>query len=109
MPLAKVIAERPDVFNHNVEVVPRLYVVARRGSKFERSCRVLRNAKELGGDQIVTKSGLMVGVGESFEEMVDAVGSLREHHVQVLTVGQSLRPTGDHLPIVRYWHPDEFK
>ena len=108
MPLAKVIAARPDVFNHNVEVVPRLYPVARRGSKFERSCRVLRNAKEMGGDDVVTKSGLMVGLGESFEEMVDALGTLREHHVQVLTIGQYLRPTVDHLPIVRYWHPDEF-
>jgi lipoic acid synthetase len=108
MPLAKVIAERPDVFNHNVEVVPRLYPVARRGSKFERSCRVLRNAKEMGGDEVVTKSGLMVGLGESFEEMVDALGRLREHHVQVLTIGQYLRPTENHLPIVRYWHPDEF-
>ncbi len=109
MPLAKVIAERPDVFNHNVEVVPRLYPVARRGSKFERSCRVLRNAKEMGGDGVVTKSGLMVGLGESFEEMVDALGVLRDNHVQVLTVGQYLRPTEQHLPIVRYWHPDEFK
>jgi lipoic acid synthetase len=109
MPLAKVIAERPDVFNHNVEVVPRLYPLARRGSRFERSCRVLRNAKELGGDEVVTKSGLMVGLGEGFEEMVDALGSLRAHHVQVLTIGQYLRPTQDHLPIVRYWHPDEFK
>src|SRR5579863_9790536 len=84
MPLAKVIAERPDVFNHNVEVVPRLYSVARRGSKFERSCRVLRTAKEMAGDGVVTKSGLMVGLGESFEEMVDTLGALREHHVQVL-------------------------
>jgi lipoic acid synthetase len=109
MPLAKVIAERPDVFNHNVEVVPRLYPVARRGSKFERSCRVLRNAKEMAGDEVVSKSGLMVGLGESFEEMVETLGRLREHHVQVLTIGQYLRPTKDHLPIVRYWHPDEFK
>ncbi len=108
MPLAKVIAERPDVFNHNVEVVPRLYPVARRGSRFERSCRVLRNAKELGGEEVVTKSGLMVGLGESFEEMVDALGTLRQNHVQVLTIGQYLRPTENHLPIVRYWHPDEF-
>jgi lipoic acid synthetase len=108
MPLAKVVAERPDVFNHNVEVVPRLYPIARRGSRFERSCRVLRNAKEMGGDGVVTKSGLMVGLGESFEEMVDALGVLREHGVQVLTVGQYLRPTVHHLPIVRYWHPDEF-
>ncbi|HEX2084070.1 MAG TPA: lipoyl synthase [Solirubrobacteraceae bacterium] len=108
MPLAKVIAERPDVFNHNVEVVPRLYPVARRGSRWHRSLRVLRNAKEMGGDEVVTKSGLMVGLGESFEEMVDALGELREHDVQVLTVGQYLRPSERHLPIVRYWHPDEF-
>ena len=108
MPLAKVIAERPDVFNHNVETVPRLYPVARRGSRFARSCRVLRNAKAMGGAEVVTKSGLMVGLGESFEEMVEAFGLLREHDVQVLTVGQYLRPTEQHLPVVRYWHPDEF-
>lgn len=107
-PLARVIAERPDVFNHNVEVVPRLYRVARRGSTWERSRQVLRAAKELGGDEVVTKSGLMVGLGESFEEMVQALGELRESRVQVLTVGQYLRPTELHLPVVRYWHPDEF-
>lgn len=109
MPLARVISERPDVFNHNVEVVPRLYPLARRGSTFRRSCRVLRNAKEMAGDAVVTKSGLMVGLGESFEEMVDALGILREHGVQVLTIGQYLRPTENHLPIVRYWHPHEFE
>jgi lipoic acid synthetase len=109
MPLAKVIHERPDVFNHNVETVPRLYTVARRGSTWERSNRVLRNAKEMGGSEVTTKSGLMVGLGESFEEMVDALGTLRQNHVQVLTVGQYLRPTEQHLPVVRYWHPDEFK
>ncbi len=109
MPLAKVIAERPDVFNHNVETVPRLYPLARRGSRFLRSCRVLRNAKEMGGDAVVTKSGLMTGLGESKEELVETFGVLREHGVQVLTVGQYLRPTRDHLPVVRYWHPDEFK
>jgi len=109
MPLAKVIAERPDVFNHNVETVPRLYPVARRGSKFLRSARVLRNAKEMGGDEVTTKSGLMVGLGETHAEMVETFGVLREHGVQVLTVGQYLRPTERHLPVVRYWHPDEFK
>src|ERR1700677_430856 len=108
MPLAKVIAERPDVFNHNVEVVPRLYKVARRGSTFERSCRVLNNAHELGEGDVVTKSGLMVGLGETHDEMVDAFGALRLHGVQVLTVGQYLRPSERHLPVVRYWHPDEF-
>jgi lipoic acid synthetase len=109
MPLAKVIAERPDVFNHNVEVAPRLYPVARRGSRWERSLRVLRNAKEMGGDEVTTKSGLMVGLGETHDEMVDAFGQLREQGVQVLTVGQYLRPTERHLPVVRYWDPEEFK
>ena len=108
MPLAKVIAARPDVFNHNVEVVPRLYPVARRGSRWERSLRVLRNAKEMGGDRVATKSGLMVGLGETHDELVDAFGQLREQGVQILTVGQYLRPTERHLPVVRYWHPDEF-
>jgi lipoic acid synthetase len=108
MPLARVIAERPDVFNHNVETVPRLYPLARRGSNFLRSCRVLRNAKEMGGAEVVTKSGLMTGLGEKREELLDAFGVLREHGVQVLTVGQYLRPTENHLPVVRYWHPEEF-
>ena len=108
MPLAKVIHERPDVFNHNVETVPRLYPRARRGSQFLRSARVLRMAKEMGGDEVVTKSGLMVGLGESFEEIVEAFGILREHEVQVLTVGQYLRPTENHLPVERFWHPEEF-
>jgi lipoyl synthase len=108
MPLARVIAERPDVFNHNVETVPRLYPLARRGSSFLRSCRVLENAKEMGGDRVVTKSGLMTGLGETKDELLETFGVLREHGVQVLTVGQYLRPTANHLPVVRYWHPDEF-
>ncbi len=108
MPLARVIAERPDVFNHNVEVVPRLYPIARRGSEFSRSARVLRIAKELGGADLITKSGLMVGLGESFAELVETFGVLRGHGVQVLTVGQYLRPTERHLPVVRYWQPEEF-
>ena len=69
---------------------------------------MLHNAKEMGGDEVATKSGLMVGLGETHDEMVDAFGELREHGVQVLTVGQYLRPTERHLPVVRYWHPDEF-
>jgi lipoyl synthase len=109
MPLAKVIHERPDVFNHNVETVPRLYPKARRGSDFMRSARVLRMAKEMGGEDVVTKSGLMVGLGESFDEMIATFELLRDHEVQILTVGQYLRPTENHLPVQRYWHPDEFK
>jgi lipoic acid synthetase len=108
MPLARVVAERPDVFNHNVETVPRLYPLARRGSDFRRSCRVLLNAKEMAGDEVVTKSGLMTGLGETKDELLEAFAALREHEVQVLTVGQYLRPTRDHLPVARYWHPDEF-
>ena len=63
----------------------------------------------MGGEQVVTKSGLMVGLGESFDEMLETFGLLREHEVQILTVGQYLRPTENHLPVERYWHPDEFK
>jgi lipoyl synthase len=107
MPLAKVVDARPDVFNHNVETVPRLYPAARRGSDFMRSCRVLRNAKEM-DPEVITKSGLMVGLGETMDEMLDAFSVLREHGVQVLTVGQYLRPSESHLPVARYWHPDEF-
>jgi lipoic acid synthetase len=108
MLIARVIAEKPDVFNHNVETVPRLYPVARRGSQFLRSCRVLRTAKEIGGEAVVTKSGLMTGLGESRDELLEAFSTLREHQVQVLTVGQYLRPTRDHLPVTRYWSPEEF-
>jgi lipoyl synthase len=108
MPLAKVIHERPDVFNHNVETVPRLYPKARRGSQFLRSCRVLANAKQMGGDEVLTKSGLMVGLGEQFDEMLEAFQILRDHDVQILTVGQYLRPTENHLAVARYWHPEEF-
>jgi lipoic acid synthetase len=107
MPLARVIDARPDVFNHNVETVPRLYPLARRGSDFMRSCRVLRNAKQMDAS-VVTKSGLMVGLGETAEEMIQAFALLREQDVQVLTVGQYLRPSESHLPVVRYWRPDEF-
>ncbi|MEO6497161.1 MAG: lipoyl synthase [Solirubrobacteraceae bacterium] len=109
MPLATVIAERPDVFNHNVEVAPRLYPIARRGSTFERSCRVLRNARHYGGGEVRTKSGLMVGLGETHDEMVETFEALRAVGVDILTVGQYLRPSERHLPVVRYWHPDEFQ
>jgi lipoyl synthase len=109
MPLATVIAERPDVFNHNVEVVPRLYPLARRGSRWERSLRVLRNARAMGEGQVKTKSGFMVGLGETHDELVAAFEDLRAHGVELLSVGQYLRPSDRHLPVVRYWHPDEFK
>jgi lipoic acid synthetase len=74
-----------------------------------RSARVLRMAKEMGGDEVTTKSGLMVGLGEEFDEMLETFQILRDHDVEILTVGQYLRPTEQHLPVVRYWHPDEFE
>ena len=83
--------------------------IARRGSTWERSGRVLENAKQLVGDEVQTKSGLMVGLGETHDEVVDALGQIRARGVQIITIGQYLRPTVDHLPVVRYWHPDEFK
>jgi lipoic acid synthetase len=109
MPLAVVLAERPDVFNHNVEVAPRLYPLARRGSRWERSLRVLENAKHFGEGEVKTKSGLMVGLGETHDELVEAFEQLREHGVELLSVGQYLRPSERHLPVVRWWHPDEFR
>jgi lipoyl synthase len=108
MPLARVLSERPDVFNHNVEVVPRLYPLARRGSSFERSLRVLSLAKAFGGPSVAVKSGLMVGLGETAGEMIDAFAALRRAGVSILTVGQYLRPSARHLPVVRYWAPSEF-
>ena len=108
MPLAKVIAEKPDVFNHNVEVVPRLYPVARRGSTFERSvpgaAERQGDGRGSGNDQVRPdgRPG-RVARGDGRDS-----GTLRESQVQVLTVGQYLRPTERHLPVVRYWHPDEF-
>src|SRR4051812_5683133 len=108
MPVAMVMPERPVVFNRSVEVVPRLYPIARRGSTFPRSCRVLRNAKAMGEGEVKTKSGLMVGLGETHDEMVEPFEGLRAAGVDILTVGQYLRPSERHLPVVRYWHPDEF-
>ncbi len=109
MPLAKVIAERPDVFNHNVETVPRLYPIARRGSDFMRSARVLRMAKEMGGDEVVTKSGLMVGLGEELRR--DGRGlrdPARARRPGADRRASTCGPTEKHLPVDRYWHPDEF-
>jgi lipoic acid synthetase len=98
---------RPDVFAHNVEVVPRLTRAMRDARcSFERSIDALRHARQAGAN--VTKSSLMVGCGESHDEVLEAMGLLREACVDVLTVGQYLRPTDKHAPVVRYVDPDEF-
>lgn len=98
---------RPEILNHNVETVPRLYRRVRPQADYQQSLEVLGRAKSLspGGK---TKSGLMVGLGETTDELVAVFEDLAAQGVDILTVGQYLRPTANHLPIERYWHPDEF-
>ncbi len=99
---------RPDVFAHNVEVVPRLQRTMRDGRcSWDRSVSVLRNARDFGAN--VTKSSLMVGCGEEEDEVLDAMRRLREADVDVLTIGQYLRPTEKHAPLIRYVSPEEFE
>jgi lipoic acid synthetase len=105
--VATVMEAAPEILNHNMETVPRLYRRVRPQAVYERSLEVLRLAKEFAPDA-ATKSGLMVGLGETVDELRDVFRDLRANNVDVLTVGQYLRPTPDHLPIERYYHPDEF-
>jgi lipoyl synthase len=97
----------PDVLNHNTESVPRLYRVVRSGARYDRSLRLLENAKKF-SPGMVTKSGLMVGLGESMTELLDVFRDLAARRVDILTVGQYLRPSRDHLPIARFYTPEEF-
>jgi lipoic acid synthetase len=98
---------RPDVLNHNTETVPRLYRQVRLGARFERSLEMLQYAKEL-NTATPTKSGLMLGLGETRDEVVQVMRDLAAHRVDILTLGQYLRPSPKHLPIVRYVSPEEF-
>jgi lipoic acid synthetase len=102
-----VLRARPDVLNHNLETVPRLYPVARRGSRYERSLRLLRRSREI-VPSIPTKSGLMVGLGETFEEMLAVLKDLSGVGVDIVTIGQYLRPSGEQLPVARFYSPHEF-
>ncbi|MGQ9785364.1 MAG: lipoyl synthase [Anaerolineae bacterium] len=99
---------RPEVLNHNIETVPRLYRTVRPQAIYERSLRVLLMAKEM-APQTTTKSGIMVGLGETWEEVIQVMRDLRAHQVDVLTIGQYLRPSAHNLPVVRYWTPEEFR
>ncbi|MFZ0818907.1 MAG: lipoyl synthase [Candidatus Acidiferrales bacterium] len=105
--LETVLAARPDVLNHNVETVPRLYRQVRKGAIYERSLELLRRAKEY-APEIPAKTGMMLGLGESREEVLSAISDLVAQGTDILTIGQYLQPTREHLPIVRYVHPDEF-
>ncbi|TRZ89298.1 MAG: lipoyl synthase [Rhodocyclaceae bacterium] len=100
-------ATPPDVFNHNMETVPRLYRQARPGADYANSLQLLKAFKALRPD-IPTKSGLMVGLGETDEEILATLRDLRAHDVEMLTIGQYLAPSGHHLPVLRYVHPDTF-
>src|SRR5437667_6054370 len=103
-----VLDARPDVLNHNIETVPRLYRVVRSGARYERTLRLLENAKKF-SPGMVTKSGVMVGLGETITELVEVFHDLGQRGVDILTVGQYLRPSRDHLPIARFYTPDEFQ
>ena len=105
--LETVVAARPDVLNHNTETVPRLYHEVRKGAVYARSLELLRRAKSLAPD-MPTKTGLMLGLGEEREEVLAAMQDLAAQGTDILTLGQYLQPTREHLPIVRYVHPDEF-
>jgi len=101
-------AAPPDVMNHNLETVPRLYKQARPGSDYQFSLNLLKKFKAL-FPHIPTKSGLMVGLGETDEEILEVMRDMRAHHIDMLTIGQYLAPSGHHLPVRRYVHPDTFK
>ncbi len=101
-----VVDARPDVLNHNVETVPRLYRSTRPGASFPRSLELLRRSKDAG---LLTKSGIMVGLGEEPAEVEETIRAIRASGTDILTVGQYLRPSPKHLPVLRYYAPDEFE
>ncbi len=105
--LNTVLAVRPDVLNHNTETVPRLYRQVRKGARYERSLELLHRAKQTHPD-VPTKTGLMLGLGEERHEVLSTMQDLAAQGTDILTLGQYLQPTREHLPIVRYVHPDEF-
>jgi lipoic acid synthetase len=105
--LQYVMRAAPDILNHNVETVERLTRRVRRKAQYRRSLRVLRTAKELAPDRL-TKSGIMLGLGETDEEIAQTLRELREAQVDIVTIGQYLRPSAKHLPVVRYYAPQEF-
>ena len=104
--LQTVLDARPDVLNHNTETVARLYRTVRPGASFPRSLELLRRSKEAG---LLTKSGIMVGLGEEWNEVLETVRAIRDAGTDVLTVGQYLRPSPDHLALARYYSPEEFE
>ncbi len=105
--LETVMAERPDVLNHNMETVPRLYRQVRKGAQWERSLELLRRAAQF-APGMPTKTGMMLGLGEQRDEVLGAMGEIAAQGTHILTLGQYLQPTPEHLPVERFLHPDEF-
>jgi lipoic acid synthetase len=103
-----VLASRPEVFAHNIETVPRLYSAVRPVAKYQRSLDVLRWAHEERNVNMLTKCSIMLGLGESEDEILDVARALRDCGVDIFTMGQYLAPTGNHHPVRRYWTPEEF-
>ena len=103
-----ILSANPDVFNHNIETVPRLYVKVRPGARYFSSLELLKNAKK-NNKHVFTKSGIMVGLGEEKDEVIQVMDDLRSADVDFLTIGQYLQPSVKHHPLDRYYHPDEFK
>jgi lipoic acid synthetase len=106
--LKEVMDARPEILNHNTETVPRLYRTVRPQANYQQTLKVLSNAKLLDPGAI-SKSGIMVGLGETKEEVLAVMQDLREHQLDILTIGQYLRPSPLHLPVYRYVHPGEFQ
>ncbi|MBE0446913.1 MAG: lipoyl synthase [Actinobacteria bacterium] len=106
--LKAVIDAGPDVLNHNIETIPRLYPQIRPAADYERSLRLLKLAKEMGFTGR-TKSGIMVGLGEEIDELIEAMTDLQHHNCDIITIGQYLAPSKDHFPIARYYTPAEFE
>lgn len=118
--LSTVLSESPDVLNHNIETVPRLYAFPQKTQSgkmrsvrpqavYERSLELLRTASREGGDGMLTKSGIMVGLGETFEEITSTLKDLHSAGCDIVTIGQYLQPTYDHIPVSRFYHPVEFE
>jgi len=118
--LSEVLSSEPNILNHNIETVPRLYCLpqetrngakraVRPQAKYEWSLRLLKQSKDQGHERILTKSGIMLGLGEEMEEIIDALCDLKSVGCDIVTIGQYLQPTRDHLPVSKYYHPIEFE
>lgn len=106
--LKMVLEAKPDVLNHNMETVKSLYPIVRKGANYQRSLDLLLNAKKI-DEGIITKSGVIIGLGESWDEIIELMSDLRNVNCDLLTIGQYLSPSEDHLSVAKFYHPDEFE